>query len=387
MNFNKQFFLNNLWFGENFRRPGQVRELWDVDQLITTALVEPNYFQVWGTDHSGKWDGNVNFGPMVLKGARFTFLKCIDGTVASPLYYENRDRARSLGMLTGPYGWLYRNKDVPGRAQAQAYWERIKTEKKQLPATIDFEWTKYLGQWSNPTYSDLQIHAEEFIRLAGYKPILYSAPGFMNPMGPIPKAILELFEAIWLAHYGVLVPQLPMGVADWDFHQFASMGDASIISPNDSGKLEVDLNYCKDLQTLFRLAGITEPPPPVEEPMPETIVEGTVSRAKLGTVPYLNIRAGAGIAFDDLGNLYPGDRVYGYIKSAVWLEFDKIIRVNDDIQMFHGFASTQYMDTRIVPVEPPIPNPVPPYPTATPLQVVISGEGYETLIVELKPKA
>jgi len=186
----------------------------------------------------------------------------------------------------------------------------------------------------------------------------------MNPLGPIPKTILELFEGEWWAHYGAVHPQLPLGAKDWEFHQFASTGDASIISPNDAGKREVDLNYCKDLQTLFRLAGITDPPPPVEEPMPETIVEGTVSRVKLGTVPYLNIRAGAGTAFDDLGNLYPGDRVYGYIKSAVWLEFDKIIRVNGAIEMFHGFSSTQYMDTRIVPIEPP--SPVPPYPTPMP---------------------
>src|SRR5688572_13839461 len=338
MKLNRQYLLNNLWFGENHRRPDQLRELWADQQFITAAFVTPDYFRVWGTDHSGRWDGNVDFRPMVQQGAKFTFLKCIDGTVPSPLYYENRDRARSAGLLTGPYGWLYRDKDVSGRAQAQGYWDRIRTEKKQLPAVIDFEWTKYLGQWSNPTYSDLAINAEEFIRQSGYKPILYSNAGFMNPLGPIPRAIKELFEAIWLANYGVLIPMLPMGISDWDFHQFAATGDASVISPNDARKLEVDLNYCKDLQTLLRLSGVTNLPPAPQpepdpddgagEPMPETIKEGTVSRTKLGTATTLQIRSGAGQSFEDIGDLHAGDRVYGRIVSAVWLEFTKIIRVD-----------------------------------------------------------
>lgn len=316
MKLNKQYLLNNLWFGENQRRRISPH------LVVAGLLVEPDYFRVWGTDHNGKWDGNVDFRPMVERGAKFTFLKCIDGTVASRLYYENRDRARALGLLTGPYGWLYRNANVSCKAQAQAYWERIKNEVIQLPPTIDFEWTKYLGVWSNPNYEDLRIYAEELVARSGRKAILYTAPGFISPLGAIPKVIMDLLEAIWIAQYGVMTPDYN----GWSFHQFSAAGNAKILSPNDAGKLEVDLNYCKDLQTLYRLAGEPQPKPDPEEDMPITYKLTVVTRA-------LNIRAGAGVGFDITvpEGLKFGDVVESYerIKTsdgAWWYRIAKITR-------------------------------------------------------------
>ena len=92
----------------------------------------------------------------------------------------------------------------------------------------------------------------------------------------------------------------------------------------------------------------------------KTIKEGTVSRDKLGPGQILTIRSGAGdtLLYDTVGMLFPGDRVYGYIVSAVWLEFHRIIRVDGAMENFHGFASTQFMDVKDVNVEPSMPGPV-----------------------------
>src|SRR5688572_29334243 len=93
-----QDFRFRLGFQENERSRNE-REHSDVlykgapfQAKITAALVEPNYFLVWGTDHSG-WDGNVDFGPMVKAGARFTFIKAQEGTVPTKYYVENTVRA------------------------------------------------------------------------------------------------------------------------------------------------------------------------------------------------------------------------------------------------------------------------------------------------------
>jgi hypothetical protein len=48
---------------------------------------------------------------------------------------------------------------------------------------------------------------------------------------------------------------LPIGFTTFDIHQYTSSGDAVLISPNDAGKLEVDLNRVKDPQTWERLSG------------------------------------------------------------------------------------------------------------------------------------
>lgn len=375
MKLNKQYLLNNLWFGENQRRRVSPQ------LAIAGALVEPDYFRVWGTDHSGKWDGNVDFRPMVERGAKFTFIKCIDGTVASPLYYENRDRARGLGLLTGPYGWLYRHANVNCKSQAQAYWERIKNEVIQLPPTIDFEWTKYLGVWSNPNYEDLRIYAEELVARSGRKSILYTAPGFISPLGSIPKVILDLLEGVWIAQYGVLAPDYN----GWLFHQFSAAGNAAVLSPNDANKKEVDLNYCKDLQTLYRLAG--EPSPqPDPEPIGDTM-QGTV---KAGFT--ITVRRADGT--DTGKRLKGGDKVYGD-EANNRIYYQRIYRADGTIEQQPGNSAIRDATTEFMTLVPGTePQPIPdPSPSLLPLDinitdnaVTVSGPKVQTVSVELRPR-
>lgn len=280
---NRQFWLNNLWHGENSRERNR-RELSVLlyeGGTAPTLLSAPDNSRLWGTDHS-PWDGNVNMNAVKANGATFTFIKCMDGTVASKCWLENRQRALAAGLIVGDYSWLYPHNKVDCKLQAQAAWNRIKGQPKQLPLVIDFEWTKYAGVWANPTYLDLEIFVTEWIRLAGYKPMVYSAPGYMNPMGPMPESLKGKLAGVWFANYGVASPMLPYGFSAWDFWQFACTGDATVISPNDAGKLEVDLNYWRsNLDSLKKLAGISvevtpPPPPPPVEPAPEPEPESKV---------------------------------------------------------------------------------------------------------------
>src|SRR3990167_10683985 len=218
--FNRQYWQHNFWYGsneraQNVRRQTQYksREL----RLATVTWAEPDLSRVWGVDVS-HWDGNVNFAVTKAAGASFAIIKSMDGTVPTRYWAENRQRALDAGLIVGDYCWLYPNKYVDCKAQARAVFERVRTVKRQLPLTVDFEWTTFAGQTANPNYTDLERFVTEFIRRSGYKPMLYSAAGYMNSRGWIPDALKAKFSALWIANYGVLVPQLPMGFSSWDFH-------------------------------------------------------------------------------------------------------------------------------------------------------------------------
>lgn len=255
----KQRLQNNLLYGE---QGGRRKE----PSATSYSLVYPDFTRMWGVDIS-PWDGNVTLSKTESLGAAFVFIKAIDGTLPSRNFVANRSRALEVGLFHGPYGWLYPNVNVSCVLQARAYSDLLALYPSELPPAIDFEWTRYAGRRSNPNYSDLSVWVREFRRLGNRKPILYSAAGFMDPLGAIPAELKEQFEGIWIANYGVTQPMMPRGYGDneWKFHQFTASGDAANITPNDAGKLEVDLNYVNmTFEELARLAGHADVPPPDE---------------------------------------------------------------------------------------------------------------------------
>ena len=262
----KQWLGNNLWYGE---QGGKYKPHPELDFV----LVQPDYSSVWGTDIS-HWDGLVNLSVTKILGASFVIIKAIDGTLPTKYFPENRQTAINVGLITGTYGWLYRNINVSCVAQAQAYTTHRNKYPTDLPAIIDFEPTMWGGKQSNPNFSDLRLWVVEFNRLNGRKPILYSVASYMNQFGEMPADLKAMFEGIHIAHYGVINPAMPLGYASgsWLFHQNYSTGDADIISPNSNNKKEVDLNKVRDLATLERLAGVSIPPPPTGESMRYRVV-------------------------------------------------------------------------------------------------------------------
>lgn len=227
---NKEHIRFYYGFTEN-RRPRSTKSL-------LSLLVEPDYSTVWGTDHSD-WDGNVDFRTTKALGSRFVFIKAMEGTVASRYYVPNTLAAKATGLLAAPYHWLHKNSNVSCKLQALKVWERTSPYTTALPLMLDFEWTRYMGQQANPTYTDLDIFVTEYTRLSGVKPLLYSAAGYMNQFGKIPDWLLKKFSGLVIASYGGLT--LPIGITTYEFHQFTDEGDAEKISPNDAGKKEVDL--------------------------------------------------------------------------------------------------------------------------------------------------
>jgi GH25 family lysozyme M1 (1,4-beta-N-acetylmuramidase) len=248
----KQRLENNLLYGANERDRSAytfAKSLYTTEesyaQFVAGALIEPDYNnKVWGIDVS-HWDWLVDLQVTKDKGGQFVFIKGIDGTLRTKYFPENRSTALSVGLPHAPYGWLYANRNISCKAQAQAYNNLVQDYPPVLTPVIDFEWTYYGGLRSDPNYSDLRLWVDEWLRLGNPKPILYSAAGYMNTFGQIPSDLKDKFEGLWVANYGVLQPIMPLGYApdEWLYHQFTSSGNQLLLAPSSANKKELDLNY------------------------------------------------------------------------------------------------------------------------------------------------
>jgi len=316
-----------------------------------TVFVSPDPKYVWGFD-SSHWDGVLDLSNTFDKGMRFAIYKCVDGTVSTNYFLDNYPNSVNKGLISGAYAWLYPDKYVNAKSQAQATWNRIKNLTQQLPVTIDFEWTNYSGNPANPNYNDLDIWVTEFTRLSGYKPMLYSAAGYMNGFGEMPSSLKNKFSAFWFANYGVSKPTLPIGFSHWDFWQYTSSLSQDYWCPSSINKKELDGNYFySTLDDLYALAG-TNPAEPPEPPNPPPDIESE----SVGEVitEGLNIRSGGGTTYSVLGTAKMHDLVYGSVDEAsgwfhlfAWYHFD-----SGAVDMLDGWCSA-YSDYLSIKTAPP----------------------------------
>ena len=327
-----QYFSNNRVYGENSREANRSLHMAAMsreDRWLAMSLIAPNYAKVWGPDIS-HWDGNVDLSITKARGASFVYIKGLDGTIQSRYFAENRARAVAMGLPHGPYGWLYRNVNVSCTAQAQAYDSLLNRYPNEMPPVIDFEWTYYGGVRSDPTFDDLRKWAVEWLRLGNPKAMLYSAAGFMNPLGRIPSDLKGMFAGLWVANYGVTQPAMPLGygASEWEFHQFTSSGDAASLAPNDVNKKELDLNYFNGEAVDFarKYAGgvVVDPPPPSDGGSMELEVVSLTHVLSMrplhqvvGSSSFMSIPKGTTVKGDELW--VAPDTVVGVVqKNDVW---------------------------------------------------------------------
>ena len=111
----------------------------------------------------------------------------------------------------------------------------------------------------------------------------------------------------------------------------------------------------------------------------------------------INIRSGMTTATGtDMGDLFAGDVVIGTVIDG-WIAFDRVYRKTVGVAVAEPLGFTRYAAVHepsnpgtkhIMLVDANItPAPVPTTPSAQPLNIAIGGDAYETVNVELKPKA
>jgi len=216
---------------------------------------------VIGIDIS-KWDGNWDANKAKSQGATFAFIKASQATYTDPQFLLNWQKAKDAGLLRGAYHYLDYTK--PGKDQANAFADLIKSDPGELPPVIDYEQRR---TDNNPSAAlgflrdcldQLMTRTELFTDAQLKKPMLYTSSGFWAEYGDMTKSEYWLQYPLWLAAYTTsMTPLLPSPWPLWKFWQFTAKGPGEIFG---SECLTMDMNrFNGTLNELLEFAGVRIP--------------------------------------------------------------------------------------------------------------------------------
>lgn len=208
---------------------------------------------ITGTDVSVWQDNNttpnikIDFNTMRKAGARFCFIKAIQGVRIDQDFADYWRDAKAAGIPRGAY--LFLDWNVSARKQAEAYWALLKDDPGEfIHPIIDFE------GWNNPPPTALSLLRQvctEVESVTGRIPMIYTSAGFFNEFGRGWDTAWKRYP-LWIANYTTasvpLVPK-PWGKSDWLFWQYTSKGDGKLYGVESA---TVDLNRFNGDEAAFR---------------------------------------------------------------------------------------------------------------------------------------
>lgn len=237
----------------------------------------------WQDDNSTPQ--KMDFTKAKAAGAEFVFIKATERMGIDADFLWNWKNARAAGLLRGAYHFL--RWDVSGLMQARFFCSALGDDIGELPLVADFEAPpKYSSstQISHyPSNALLFQFLEEVETITGEKPMIYTSPGFWNTNGK--KKNSSFFDQkwayypLWVAHYGVKKPIVPIPWKDWTFWQYSAAGDGPKYGAESKG---LDMNWFNGgLMQLYDLAGLGEVQPPEDPPDPPLDVDISMRLSKL----------------------------------------------------------------------------------------------------------
>ena len=245
-----------------------------------------------------KWDGNWDAAKAKAQGATFVFIKASQATYTDPQFILNWQKARDAGLLRAAYHYLDYTK--PGKDQANAFADLIKSDPGELPPIIDYEMRR---TDNNPTAAlgflrecldTLSGRTELFTDSVIKQPMLYISPGFWAEYGDMTKSEYWLQYPLWLAHYTTaMTPQLPAPWPMWKFWQYTAKGPGEVFG---SECLSIDMNrFNGTLNELMEFAGVRVPVINLNE-LYQTLADKTQAlEASLASLPQASNPAVSGV--------------------------------------------------------------------------------------------
>jgi len=362
---NRQYLLNNLWYGENSREANRFHH-YSADlskRFQITAQVLPDGSKIFGIDIS-HWNrpGTVDLQLMkALYNIRFVIIKMCDGSVNTNYYFEHVQACKDAGIPWGAYVWLYPSGKVNIDAQVNAWHARAIIDPPPLGIFIDAEWTYYGGVPANPNATDLRQAHDKIKVKQGKSAITYTAKGYADTYL---KGFDWTREELWAANYGVDVPALPLGAPGYILHQFTSTFQFNGVN--------YDGNYFNGTEAEFiaRGWGSSSPPP----------IGGTMLYGKVNT-GVLNIRSTGAATGADIGDLVQNDYIVAFRSVNGWWEIDQAFRGGWNgapVVLANGVAVNDYTgamwckDSYIVAVAAP-PPPPPPARVVTDISIALAA--------------
>lgn len=296
--------------------------------LIEALAVET--YPVIGADVS-RWQGVIDWGKMAEK-VYFAIIQSTYGATGVDTQFErNLAEAHKRDMGIGLYHYLKPDKDP--KKTAKLFYDVWKSSGTHILPSFDLEETG--GMDKNDLNNWMLKVLLNFAEHAGSNDIFgqcYSSKGFMDsyvmskPTHDWPKKLKW-----WLASWTLASsPALPIALTQWnnpltwDYWQFTSKADG--IAHGAQSK-SLDLNrfngslatfnsrYKLNLKPRGEVTPPPPPPPPDPPPAPDEIVPLYQAQVMASA---LNIRAGAGANFTDIGTVSVGDVVPVLEESGDW---------------------------------------------------------------------
>jgi lysozyme len=185
---------------------------------------------VQGIDVS-EFQGSISWGQVAASGRGFAIARVSDGTGhPDPTFAANWEGIKAAGMVRGVYQFFRASEDPT--AQANIVVGAIgRMAPGDLPPVADVEVMD--GQSGATLVTNLATWVNVIEARLGVTPMIYSAPGFWDPL---PSTGQFAGETLWVANWQVNCPDTPTPWGGWAFWQYADNGSV----PGIAGPVDLD---------------------------------------------------------------------------------------------------------------------------------------------------
>lgn len=234
---------------------------------------------VQGVDVS-YYEATIDWAKAKASGIDFAFVRVSDGkSFKDPKFAAYWASAKAAGVVRGAYQFFRPNQDVAGQADLMIAALAGTYAPGDLPPVIDVEATGGLAPAT--VAARVRTWVDRVKAAVGVAPIVYTGKYFWRDQVGGPASFGG--NALWVAQYTSLCPDLPAPWTTWTFWQHSETGTV----PGISGKVDLD-TFNGTIDDLRAFAGApavgpgpTTPPDPTTPPAGKACASATLGR----TVP------------------------------------------------------------------------------------------------------
>ncbi|MFT3698831.1 MAG: GH25 family lysozyme [Kofleriaceae bacterium] len=212
------------------------------------------------------YQGTINWTSVANAGIKFAFIRVSDGTgFRDPRFITYWPAAKSAGLIRGAYQFFRPAQNVTAQADILISALGNTYTPGDLPPVLDVEDT---GGLSPATVAARIRTWVDYVKgKLGVDPIIYTGKYFWRDQVGGPTSFSN--NALWIAQYTSLCPDLPAPWTTWTFWQNTSTGTVAGIS----GQTDLDQfnGTLADLQAFAMGAVQQSPPPPPTQCMSATM--------------------------------------------------------------------------------------------------------------------
>jgi GH25 family lysozyme M1 (1,4-beta-N-acetylmuramidase) len=201
-----------------------------------------------------QYQGTIDWNKVRASGRTFAYAKATDGAYLDTSFAQNYAAIKAAGLIRGASHFFHPDQDPV--AQANLFMSTMGTlQPGDLPPALDVEITG--GLTASAIVAGINSWITYVKAKTGLTPILYSAAGFLSPLGSTVSTLSNY--PLWAANWNVSCPTIPSTWQKWVLWQYSDAGTV----PGIQG--QVDLNRFNgtlaDLNGLARLSSSQQQPP------------------------------------------------------------------------------------------------------------------------------